>query len=115
MSDSQFNIPEFPQNPSPAEMFFNELQIRFIKLKNDRPRNKEVLMIAILQDGNSIKVETLGWSKSETMVFIGFDSEGNVTQVVSHYTTCQVKLVLVDRNSKEKIPEVKFGFETPKN
>lgn len=93
----------------------NELQARFEFTKVGRPKDKRIVVFAILQGGSQIRLETVAYSGSETIIVQGFDSDNKFVEVVMHYSTFQFKLFLVNRDPGKKQEEIKFGFQGPEN
>ena len=77
------------------------------------PAGKQVIITALLNDGNHFHVYGFFYLDPDFINIKGLDESGQTVDILMHYSDCQLKFSLVDIESHQTPEKVKFGFETP--
>jgi len=102
------------ETPSKAKMLYDIVEraynVRFFQC----PPHKQIVVNAILKDGSEFHVQGFFYIEPEFINLKGFDTEGNNIDLLIHYSACQLKFFLTDRESNKVAEKMKFGFDVPK-
>lgn len=107
------NQPEFPTLPSKAEIIYQIIQRGYSVKAFNCPPEKYVVVTAIFNNGEQHIIHGVYYIDPEFINLKSYDDQGQIIDFIIHYSACQIKFYLVEKESGKKQEKVEFGFVSP--
>lgn len=101
--------------PSKAEMVYQIIQRGYNVRVITCPPERYVVATATFNNGEQHIIHGVYYIDPEFINLKSYDEKGQIIDFLIHYSACQIKFYLADKELDNKPEGVKFGFVPPEN